>query len=244
MLDYIENGFIMQEQSPLKSPLKNKGPPKMQKLVFFDLDGTILSGISSENAFLWHLIKNGRLGLKQWLASITFILKWFWKYKHYVLIKNKAYLYGLPVQEIREQGQAFVKQHLLNKLRPHLLARIEAHRDAGDYLILLTGSYDFLAQVFTDYLKLDHTEATLCVLNKKNEQYFSAYPPKQHPFAEEKLRIATACCQQHGVSLDQCAAYGNSVNDIILLSKVGQPVAVHPDLLLRRTAQKNNWEII
>ena len=213
----------------------------MKKLVFFDLDGTILNGISSENAFFLHLLLHGYIGIKQLIYSVIFLFKWFPKYKFHVFIKNKAYLTGLPVDQINQLGKNFVIQKLLHKIRPELKNRILTHQNIGDITILLTGSHDFLAKVFTKFLRLDRTEATICI---DQNNLFTHLPPKQHPFSSEKLHIAQKLCDLYNVSMKDCIAYGNSINDSILLNQVGHPVAVTPDRRLYKIAKKRGWEII
>ena len=47
-----------------------------------------------------------------------------------------------------------------------------------------------------------------------------------------------------GVALEECFAYGSEGSDFLLLSSVGKPCAVNPDLRLRRTAREMNWPIM
>ncbi len=213
----------------------------MKKIVFFDLDGTLLSGLSSENAFILHLFKKQYVKLVQLIRTLCFIPRWFLKYKHYVFIKNKAYLHGLSTEMICEVGKQFVTEKLLKKLRPALIERVEEHRKHGDMLVLLTGSLECLAKVFADHLNIEHVCATKCV---QADNRFLGAPPLQHPFAAEKLKIAKEVCQQYNTEIEQCAAYGNSINDAYILKAVGQPVAVTPDRKLRKMAKRHGWEII
>jgi HAD superfamily hydrolase (TIGR01490 family) len=213
----------------------------MKKIVFFDLDGTILSGISSENAFFLHLLKHGYLGIKQFLSAFLFILKWLPKYKLKVFIKNKAYLTGLKVDQISALGKKFVIQKLQDKIRPALEKRILMHQKAGDLIVLLTGTHEFLANIFAQYLNIDQVEATKCTCCHNR---FTNLPPEKHPFSTEKLRIAEKLCQTNHILLKNCCAYGNSINDAALLKQVGQPIAVHPDWRLQKIAKKQGWEIL
>ena len=158
-----------------------------QKIVFFDLDGTILSGISSENSFILYLFKHNYIGLSQLLKCMLFTFRWLSKFKMQIFVKNKAYLAGMPIEQMKELGENFVKKELLCDLRPKLQHRIEEHRKAGDMLVLLTGSLEFLARIFAEHLGINHVEATHLV---KNKHLFSHHPPIQHPYGKEKLTIA------------------------------------------------------
>ena len=48
---------------------------------------------------------------------------------------------------------------------------------------------------------------------------------------------------EHGVDLAASFFYTDSVSDLPLLERVGQPVAVNPDPRLRRLARRRGWPI-
>lgn len=213
----------------------------MQPIVFFDLDGTILHGLSSENRFILHLLKNRRLGIKQISSAFLYLFKWAPRFKQYIFVKNKAYLTDLSVQNIEALAKKYVQTKLAKLIRPALVAKIKMHQAKGDHVILLTGSPDFLANELAKYLNISEIHATVLA---KHGDIFTNLPPLQHPYAEEKLLLAKNICQQHNCELSQCYAYGNSIHDFILLKNVGHPVAVTPDRKLRKKATELNWEII
>ena len=159
----------------------------MKRFVFFDLDGTLLGGISSENAFIIYLIQKRFIGIGQILAVVSFILRWFPKFGRFVFIKNKAYLSGLSINQVTLLAQEFVKNKLIKKIRPSIAKRVEMHRQIGDQIVLLTGSLDFLAQNFANHLNIDIVAGTICATGRNGK--FSCLPPIQHPFSAGKLDI-------------------------------------------------------
>ncbi|MBN1684358.1 MAG: HAD family phosphatase [Gammaproteobacteria bacterium] len=213
----------------------------MKRLVFFDLDGTLLNGISSENAFIIYLIKKRFIGIYQILAVISFILRWFPKFGRFVFIKNKAYLSGLSIEKVSALAQEFVKNNLIKKIRPNIEELVQMHLQVGDQIVLLTGSLEFLAKNLANYLKIDQVFGTIC---SEQDGKFTDFPPIQHPFSEGKLDIAKKICENDGIKLENCVAYGNSVNDSLILNAVGKPIAVTPDWRLKRIAKQKGWEII
>ena len=46
-----------------------------------------------------------------------------------------------------------------------------------------------------------------------------------------------------GLDLSLCTAYSDSVNDVPMLSAVGNAVAINPDTGLRAAARENGWEV-
>jgi len=212
-----------------------------RRLAFFDLDGTIIGSPSTERSFLSYLVFHNILGIKQYFHTFIFLLRWAYKYKQYVFLKDKAYLTGLSVSKINALAKKITHEELLPRIRPCVKARIEAHHRAKERTILLTGSHDFIAKIFAEHLGMDEVYATKC---HTENGHFTSEPPLAHPFRQEKLTIAQAVAASHGVSLEDCTAYGNSRNDAILLGAVGHKVAVSPDIKLRRLALSKGWEVL
>jgi HAD superfamily hydrolase (TIGR01490 family) len=210
------------------------------RLVIFDLDGTLIHA-SSERLFARYLYEHGCFGWRQAAAFAAFALRYAFRYRGSVLKKDKAYLAGLRQDRISDLAQRFVDEHLLGTLYRPALARLERHRAAGDLLLLLTGTPDFIARPLGERLGLAHVVATECALRNAA---FTGAPPKQHPFAADKLRLARLFGAQHGARLEHAVAYANAREDRFLLAEVGEPVAVRPDPRLRGLARRAGWEIL
>lgn len=213
----------------------------MRKLVFFDLDGTIISSPSSEKVFLWNLLARRYIKYEQCKNSIEFVFNWISEYKQYVFIKDKSYLAGLSLEFVTALANEIAKDKLLPKIRPMLKSIIDMHRDDNHTNILITGAHQFIAEIFAKHLGIDEVYATKCEM--KDGVFINA-PALQHPFRESKLVIAEQICNKYGVSISDCVAYGDSINDRFLLEKVGRPVAVSPDFRLKRMALKKGWEVL
>lgn len=213
----------------------------MQKLVFFDLDGTLINNPSSEKLYVFWLLAHGHIGIKQIIYSLKFIGKWLHKFKSEIMVKNKAYLCGLPVEETIQKAKQFTRQKLLPRLRSHIIERLKQHQAQGDTIILLTGAPKFIAEVFAKQLEIFETRAAEFYHTNNR---FNDWPPSQHPFAQEKVTVAQKVCEKYNTNLCNSIAYANSIYDLALLEKVGRAVVVTPDRKLRRIAVQRKWEII
>jgi HAD superfamily phosphoserine phosphatase-like hydrolase len=211
------------------------------RLVFIDVDGTLLPAPNSETQFIVHLLKNGSLGLSQIGTAFLFLPRWWPHFGRNVAKKDKAYLAGLPESEVRVIAAAFVRRVLAPRLRAELLVRLDAHRRRGERLILLTGTPDFLAAPLAEAVGASRVCATRCAARTGR---FLADPPESHPFQDEKRRLAEALCHELGCSLEHAVAYADSRHDLSLLERVGLPVAVAPDRTLERIALDRGWEIL
>lgn len=210
-------------------------------LVFFDLDGTLIKGLSSEKRFFVFLLRGRILRLRQLAAFLIFTLRWFTHLRKDVWKKNKAYLTGLRLNKIQHFAEQFVAQAFLPNLRPVAKRRLENHLAQGDIVVLLTGTPDFIAWPIAKQLGITHIAATVC--NTKNG-CFTSSPPGIHPLGAAKLQIAEQMCRNFNTTLAKCTAYANSASDIALLASMSQPVAVYPDSKLRQIAKRRGWEII
>lgn len=210
-------------------------------LIFFDLDGTSVSGLSSEKRFFIFLLRNRILRLRQLAAFLIFPLTWYVHFRRHVWKKNKAYLTGLRPDKIQPLAEKFVAQVLLPRLRPVVKGRLENHLAQDDIVILLTGTPDFIARSIAMRLGVAHIAATVCA---RKEGCFACSPPIIHPLGPAKLQIAEQMCRKFNTNLIKCTAYADSASDISLLSSVAQPVAVHPDAALRKVSKRHGWEII
>ena len=212
----------------------------MRRLVFVDLDGTLLAG-ASEPRFIGHLLATRRIGPGACLRALSFALRHGARFGRHVWKKNKAYLAGFTTADLERWGRDFATERLIPSLRPQICARLASHRAAGDRIVLMTGTPDFLAAPIAASIGAASWIATTCA--REGERYLAA-PPPRHPFAAEKLALASEAASRLGVAIGDCVAYADTAADIDLLAAVGTPVAVNPDRGLARHARRHGWEII
>lgn len=210
-------------------------------LVFFDLDGTLIKGRSSEKRFFVFLMRRRILRLRQLAAFLNFTLCWFAHLRKDVWKKNKAYLTGLKLDKVQHLAEQFVAKAVLPDLRSVVKKRLENHLAQGDIVVLLTGTPDFIAWPMAKQLGIPNIAATVC--HAKNG-CFTSSPPVIHPLGTAKLQIADQMCRNFNTTLAECTAYADSSGDIALLASVSRPVAVYPDSKLRQFARRRGWEII
>lgn len=212
-----------------------------ERLALFDIDGTLLDPPSSERRFIRHLFARRQLGARQLLSWTVFPPRYARLYGATVWQKNKAYLDGLQVTDVAEWATDFVTGQLVAAWRQAVLARLRDHQAAGDRVILLSGTSQFLAQAIAASIGADDAVGTLCDVDGT---CFTARPPLSHPFGEEKRRLAATLCDRYHTGLDSVVAYGDSHNDIPLLLAVGCAVAVTPGRRLGRLAASRGWEVL
>jgi len=210
-------------------------------LVFFDIDGTLLS-VSSERYFIRYLSKHKILTMKQYVAFLGFTCRYFLSYRQHVFKKNKAYLYQLPKQEIIKLAQQFVIDELEAYIRCDIVNQLNEHLKKRDTVILLSGTLQAIAMALGQRFKVATISATICQFD--HQKRFCFQPPIIHPFKLAKKKIAEQWCKKYQKRLDTTIAYGDTIYDVPLLNAVAKPVAVYPDKGLKRIAKKKKWQII
>lgn len=210
-------------------------------VAFFDLDRTLLSVNSGE---LW-VRSELRLGfITRWQALkaglwITGYHLGFAKMEP-VLEDAIATLAGVPEAEIRARTERFYAAEVATTYRPGARAAVQAHRDAGDRVVLLTSSSPYLSGPVQAELGLDDV---LCNRFEVKDGVFTGRPDGALCYGPGKLVHAQRWCAEHGEALADATFYTDSASDLAVLEAVGTPVVVAPDPQLKRIATKRGWRV-
>jgi HAD superfamily hydrolase (TIGR01490 family) len=156
------------------------------------------------------------------------------------LRERKLYLAGKQAQMIEPLGEAFCREQLCPLVSPAAMRTIEEHRDAGHWIVLVTGSLDFLIDPIATALQVDRCFAGR--LEQINGVYTGHLVPPL-PYGEGKRRLLEQLAQDLTLDLSLCYAYGDSPGDLNLLHAVGYPTVVNPIRGMARMAKRQNWPI-
>jgi HAD superfamily phosphoserine phosphatase-like hydrolase len=211
------------------------------KLVFFDIDRTLIRGATSEQRFFWYLLGRRRIRARQIVSYLAALVVWLPEFGNHILKKNKAYLTGLPCSDIDRLAKSWIAAGLDDAWYKPCVDRLREHLSAGDRVVLLSGTPDFLASAIATRLGVGYAIGTTL---KNKGGHFVFAPPGQHPFDTAKLLIAREFARAHGFDARDVVAYGDSEHDSTLLLWAGTPVAVRPEQGLARIAQARGWELL
>lgn len=212
-------------------------------IAFFDFDRTLLS---VNSAALWLRREFSRGHISFWQAA------WagFWVTRYHlglaelenVVGKAVSTLKGTPSLPFRKRAEQFYNEELKSLYRPKAREVVEKHRESGDRLVLLTASHEYIAQMVVDELRLDDY---ICNRLEVDEQgVHTGKTVGGVCFGLGKLRHAEKFVGTAGKTLGDCSFYTDSFSDRSVLAQVGKPVAVNPDVRLRRLAQRQGWDIV
>jgi phosphatidylglycerophosphatase C len=144
----------------------------------------------------------------------------------------RALLGGLTRREITETTRAFLDARLTALVRPTAIAAIEAHRAAGDRLVLLSASTDFYVPAIGERLGFDEVICTGIAWTEDRLDGALTTPNRR---GTEKTRCLERLRLGHpGLGF---AAYGNAGSDLDHLTTVEHPLVVNASAATRRHAR-------
>jgi len=212
----------------------------LRRAAIFDLDGTLIPRSSAEWRFFIHLLRKGGLTF----FDLTHMVTTLFTAKgnlHEMTRANKRYLRGKPVAIIEDVARNYFEPKVEPLVFPVMRAVIEAHREVGDLLLLLTGTLDVIAACFVRRLRFDGYRAT--ALETKNGKYTGLVNGFM-PYGMGKLEILRNMRHEFKYDQNKTSFYADSYSDRYVMNAAEEAIAVNPDKALRSYARKHGWRII
>lgn len=212
-------------------------------LAIFDLDNTLLS-IDSDHAWGEFLLEQGAVDPIAYRDANERFMN---DYNAGTLDIHAFLEVALKplADNSPEQLAAWHQQFMASKIEPHVLAKGEEllarHRTSGDTLLIITATNRFITAPIAERLGVDHLIAVDPeVLDGRYTGRVEGVPS----YREGKITRLEAWLETRDFTMDDAWFYSDSHNDIPLLERVDNPVAVDPDDALRQVAMERNWRII
>ncbi|PIE18688.1 MAG: HAD-IB family hydrolase [Proteobacteria bacterium] len=209
---------------------------------FFDLDGTLLS-VNSGRLWVAFERRLGRItGAKYAEALLYFALYRLDRIDMHAVLRKALSVYeGEREEVLRARTRRWYLDEVAPKVAPGAYPVLDAHRAAGHRLVLLTSSSVYESEIATEHLGLDdYLAATYEVV----DGCFTGEPSLPLCYGAGKVHFAEDYARRHDVDLATSFFYTDSVTDIPMLQRVGQPRVVNPDLGLRWAARRQGWRIL
>lgn len=216
------------------------------KLVLFDLDNTLLAGDSD---FEWaqFLISKGVLDREVHEARN---LEFYEHYKAGTLDIHAFLDFQLaPLsRHAREELDAWREEFVATRIRPIIgtpaRALVQRHLDDDALVAIVTATNSFVTGPIARDFGIPHLIATV---PEWNGEKFTGKARGTPSFKDGKIERVEAWLESLGWwwgSFDDSWFYSDSHNDLPLMRKVANPVAVDPDDTLRKHAREAGWQVI
>lgn len=181
------------------------------RIAVFDLDGTITWHDTLVPYLLGFCLRHPARFLG-FLAMPWPVLRFFFGGRDRGQLKQAlivSVLKGATRAEIVRRNQSFVSRLLKRGMQAKALARLEAHRRNGDYLILMSASPDLYVPAIARALGMNET---ICTGVRWDGMRLNGELTTANRRGEEKLRCIEMLRQRYPGCV--IAAYGNSDSDL------------------------------
>jgi len=222
----------------------------LQKLALFDLDHTLIP-IDSDYAWGEFTIARG------WTDPVEFKRKndaFYAQYKEGTL-DVRAYI-RFATEAVRRQGATnsiaahadFMRTVVQKAIQPQALELVEQHQRAGDVVIIVTATNEFVTRPIATAFGVDELIAVELErdTSQGGEGWFTGGIRGVPSFREGKVTRVAQWLQAHGLDWDtvHTTFYSDSINDLPLMEKATVAVATNPDDRLRAIATERQWRIL
>jgi HAD superfamily hydrolase (TIGR01490 family) len=215
-------------------------------LALFDLDNTLLNGDSD---FEWSqfLVRIGVLDRELFEAKN---LAFYEQYKAGTLDIYAFLDFQLkPLSRharktLDEWHQQFMHETVLPMITQAARDLVRQHQEAGDVCVIITATNSFVTAPIAREFGVENLIATE---PEHKDGEFTGRVADVPCFREGKISRLENWLAQHGWnwnSFDCTTFYSDSLNDLPLLVKVKNPVAVNPDDTLRQHAERHGWPVM
>ncbi len=216
------------------------------KLALFDLDHTLLP-IDSDYSWGEFTLSIG------WCDPGHFKARNDEFYAHYQAgtLDPHAYV-RFATEAIRLRGEQmalaarddFMRRVIEPAIRPQALDLVARHRDAGEQVVIVTATNEFVTRPIAERFGVQ--ELVAVNLQRDASGWITGEIEGVPSMRAGKVTRMAQWLAQRGLDWADVDAtfYSDSMNDLPLLEKVRHPVATNPDARLRQVAAERGWRIL
>jgi len=211
---------------------------------FFDVDNTIIRGASA-----YHIARG--LHRRGYLRT-TAIIRFGWRQMKYTMFGEKAagidnirsealsIIRGWSVAEMTAIGEEVFDEVLALRIFPATKGLLDAHLARGHEVWLVTAAPVEVGSLIARRLGATGALGTIA---EHQHGYYTGALIGDLLHGARKATATIRLAKTRGIDLANSFAYGDSTNDIPILTTVGFPCAINPERRLRRYAKRHNWPI-
>jgi HAD superfamily hydrolase (TIGR01490 family) len=207
---------------------------------FFDIDGTLIAR-NSAALYMRHLRETGQARRRDLARTFYYV----GRYKLGLLDVERAiavsmgWIRGRDETAVRVDCEEWYATTIRPYVFPAMTATVEAHRRAGHVPVLLTSATRYLAGPLAADLGIEHMLVTQLVVH---DGRFTGEAVRPVCYGDGK----TYWAERLAATQDRPRAellHTDSITDLPVLERVGEPRIVNPDPRLGRLAARRGWPI-
>ena len=224
--------------------VESEAPPAGRAAAFFDVDNTIIRGASA-----FHLaVGLYRRGFFRKWDIVTFAIH---QSRYLMFGENRR-----QIDEVRDKGLTIMTGHsvaevvaiaediydevLSLRIFPGTQKLLDEHLAAGHEVWLITATPVEIGELIARRLGVTGALGTIA---EHKDGFYTGRLVGDMLHGKAKASAVRELAARENLDLTASYAYGDSTNDVPILSEVGFPCAINPDRRLRRHAQTVGWPI-
>lgn len=212
-------------------------------LAIFDLDHTLITGDSDH---LWgeYMVENGIVDEQEFRQRNN---AFYQDYQNGTLDNDVYLAFALKpltrysIEELHAWRAAYVENWIKPLIAPGANKLLDKHRLQNHELLIISATNFFVTEPIAQLLGISivlSTEPEI-VENRYTGRYLGT-----PTYQQGKVTALQEWLENSDHNIDGAYFYSDSINDLALLERVDNPVAVNPDDDLKTIAESQNWEII
>jgi len=210
-------------------------------IVVSDMMGTLTTGSPFLGLVDWVKHNQSKVRANWYIATIApsymlakrGIIDWQeWGQK--LMINSLAYIKDATSENVREASEWVVEHDLWKNRRNDVIARLVKHREDGAKTYIASSVIEPFIEPFARRIGAETIGTPTEIVNGKLKMVSGLV-------ANEK-KIEQVLSRLGVDKVD--VAYGDTILDVPMLEHADHPVAVYPDVKLKKIAQERGWEIL
>lgn len=132
-------------------------------------------------------------------------------------------------------------KYVLPELQQAGRRAVQKHRDAGEFVAIVTGATRYVAEPVAAELGIPHVICSELELDA--DGCFTGRIVEPLCYGLGKIERTAKVAETEGFEIQDATFYSDSITDLPLLEVVRAPVVINPDGRLRKIAKKRGWPI-
>ncbi len=211
--------------------------------VFFDLDGTLVSGFTAY-AHAGDRIRRRQARVGEIVGIVEASLRYRFGRMQFarLLIRAAGYLRGESIDDLDDLGDRLFGERIASRVYPHMQEIVRAHQQRGHTVVLSSSALTIHAEPVARSLGITRVLCNHFALDDSGLLTGGIVEPII--WGPQKAVAVAKFSADHGIDLKASYFYADGDEDVALMSMVGRPRPVNPRAKLAAAATEHGWPVL